>query len=66
MIAEARTVLTRSIYNDLLPAWYGTPWDFNGTSEVPQQGKIACGYFVSTILRDAGWKVERVRLAQQA
>jgi hypothetical protein len=66
VIAEARTLLTRSIYNDLLPAWYGTPWDFNGTSEVPQQGKIACGYFVSTILRDAGWKVERVRLAQQA
>lgn len=66
VIAEARTLLTQSIYNDLFPAWYGTPWDFNGTSEVPQQGKIACGYFVSTILRDAGWKVERVRLAQQA
>jgi hypothetical protein len=33
---------------------------------VPQQGKIACGYFVSTVLRDAGWKVQRVRLAQQA
>src|SRR6185503_11864345 len=24
------------------------------------------GYFVSTVLRDAGWRVERVRLAQQA
>jgi hypothetical protein len=33
---------------------------------VPRQGKIACGYFVSTILRDAGWKVQRSRLAQQA
>ena len=66
VIAEARTLLTRSIYDDLFPAWYGTPWDFNGTSQVPQQGKIACGYFVSTVLRDAGWKVERVRLAQQA
>ncbi|HET8783882.1 MAG TPA: hypothetical protein VFM63_15820 [Pyrinomonadaceae bacterium] len=66
VIAEARTLLTRSIYDDLFPAWYGTPWDFNGTSEIPQQGKIACGYFVSTVLRDAGWKVERVRLAQQA
>lgn len=66
VIAEARTVITRSIYDDLFPAWYGTPWDFNGTSEVPQQGKIACGYFVSTILRDAGLKVKRVRLAQQA
>ena len=66
LIAEARALLTRSIYDDLFPAWYGTPWDFNGTSEVPRQGKIACGYFVSTVLRDAGWKVERVGLAQQA
>lgn len=66
LIAEARTILTRSIYDDLFPAWYGTPWDFNGTSQTPQQGKIACGYFVSTVIRDAGWKVERVRLAQQA
>ena len=65
-LAEARTLLTKSIYDDLFPAWYGTGWDFNGTSEVPQQGKIACGYFVSTVLRDAGLKVERVRLAQQA
>lgn len=66
LITEARTLITESIYNDLFPAWYGTAWDFNGTSETPQQGKIACGYFVSTVLRDAGWKVERVRLAQQA
>lgn len=66
IIREARAVITRSIYDDLFPAWYGTPWDFNGTSEIPRQGKIACGYFVSTILRDAGLKVKRVRLAQQA
>ena len=66
VINEARAVLTQSIYDELFPAWYGTAWDFNGTSETPQQGKIACGYFVSTVLRDAGWKVERVRLAQQA
>ena len=66
LINEARTILTRSIYDQLFPAWYGTAWDFNGTTETPQQGKIACGYFVSTVLRDAGWKVERVRLAQQA
>ena len=66
LITEARTLITQSVYYDLFPAWYGTAWDFNGTSETPQQGKIACGYFVSTVLRDAGWKVERVRLAQQA
>lgn len=66
LLAEARTFVTRSIYSEIFPSWYGTAWDFNGTTEVPQQGKIACGYFVSTVLRDAGWKVQRARLAQQA
>ena len=66
LIAEARMVLTRTIYSDLFPSWYGTAWDFNGTTEIPRQGKIACGYFVSTVLRDAGLKVERAQLAQQA
>jgi hypothetical protein len=66
VMAQARTFVTRSIYTEIFPSWYGTAWDFNGTTEVPQQGKIACGYFVSTVLRDAGWKVQRARLAQQA
>ena len=63
---RARETLTQSISAEIFPFWYGTPWDFNGTTEVPQQGKIACGYFVSTVLRDSGWRVQRVRLAQQA
>ena len=49
----------------LMRCWLGTPWDFNGTAQIPGEGKIACGYFVSTIMRDAGFHVERVRLAQQ-
>jgi hypothetical protein len=65
VIDRARNLITRSIVDDLFPFWYGTDWDFNGVTETPNQGKIACGYFVSTLLRDAGWKVERVRLAQQ-
>lgn len=51
---------------DLFPYWYGTTWSFNGTTEVPQQGSIACGYFVTTLLRDAGLNINRVKLAQQA
>jgi hypothetical protein len=66
VVAQARNIVTGSIYQEIFPSWYGTPWDFNGTTEVPQQGKIACGYFVTTVLRDAGWRVQRVRLAQQA
>jgi len=66
IVAQARGVVIRSIYTEIFPSWYGTGWDFNGTTEVPRQGKIACGYFVSTVLRDAGWRVQRARLAQQA
>lgn len=66
VIDRARKVITQSIVNDLFPFWYGTDWDFSGVTETPNRGKIACGYFVSTLLRDAGWKVERARLAQQA
>lgn len=66
VIDRARKVITQSIVNDLFTFWYGTEWAFSGVTETPKQGKIACGYFVSTLLRDAGWKVERARLAQQA
>jgi hypothetical protein len=66
LMTQARTLVSRSVYTELFPYWYGTPWDFNGTTEVPKQGKIACGYFVTTVLRDAGWRVQRARLAQQA
>lgn len=47
----------------MFPFWYGTGWDYNGTTEIPGQGSIACGYFVTTVLRDAGVKLERVKLA---
>src|SRR2546429_7045322 len=50
VMAQARTFVTRSIYTEIFPSWYGTAWDFYGTTEVPQQGKIACGYFVTTVL----------------
>ena len=52
------------LVDSLLPCWYGTRWDFNGTTEVPGKGMIACGYFVTTTLRDAGMKINRVKLAQ--
>jgi hypothetical protein len=46
--------------------WYGTDWDFNGTSQVPGEGSIACGYFVTTLLRDMGIKLNRVKEACSA
>lgn len=62
----ARQHLYSAITARLFPFWYGTPWDFNGTTATPQKGKIACGYFVTTLLRDAGFNLERSKLAQQS
>lgn len=66
VLREAREAARNAIVQEVFPPWYGTRWDFYGTSQVPGEGTIACGYFVSTVLRDAGFKVERIRLAQQA
>lgn len=54
------------IVKDIIPYWYGTPWEFYGTTEKPKQGGIACGYFVTTILKHAGYNIEKNKLAQQA
>jgi len=66
VLVSARAALHSGIVEHLIPPWYGTEWAFYGTSQTPGKGEIACGYFVSTVLRDAGLRVERVRLAQQA
>ena len=58
--------LVNYITDSLLSCWYGTPWDFNGTTELPGDGNIACGYFVTTVLRDAGYSIDRIKMAQCA
>jgi len=65
-LRQARGVFEDAIVEQLAPRWRGTHWAYAGTSQVPKEGAIACGYYVSTLLRDAGLKVERVKLAQQA
>ena len=65
-IDNARNVAIKTIVEDLLPAWYGTPWAMNGTATHPGDEPIACGYFVSTLLRDAGFSLHRVRFGQAA
>ena len=66
VLDDARGEIGALIVDDIIPAWYGTKWDFNGTSQTPGKGEIACGYFVSTVLRDAGFRVQRIKLAQQS
>lgn len=59
----SKKYLIQLIGNDLYSYWKGTPWDFNGATTTPQKGKIACGYFVTTLLKDAGVNLNRFKLA---
>lgn len=61
----AKETLEDCIVNKLIPHWYGTPWDFNGYTHIPNNGFIACGYFVSTVLLHSGFSLNRYTLAQQ-
>lgn len=66
IIDSARTYLFDRITLEILPAWYGTAWDFNGTTRIPGKGTIACGYFVNTVLQDAGFRLPRIKWSQMA
>lgn len=63
---KASSDLLEKITHDFFDQWQGTEWDFNGTTRTPRKGKIACGYFITTVLSDAGFKIPRVKWAQQA
>lgn len=66
IVETARTYVRTVLVESIFPTWYGTPWDFNGTTQIPGSGVIACGYFVTTTLRDAGFTLPRIRWAQLA
>jgi len=65
ILAQSKSIIEVSLLNQIIPTWYGTPWDFEGYTATPQKGKIACGYFVSTTLLHAGFKLNRYTLAQK-
>ena len=65
-IDSIKTEFTNHLVDRIIPHWYGTPWSFEGHTDVPNQGKIACGYFISTTLRDMGIKLNRYKLAQKS
>ena len=65
IIKECREYVYKLITDKLAPAWIGTTWGFNGTSKTPGKGKISCGVFVTTVLGDAGFHVDRIKMAQQ-
>ncbi|MNJ83227.1 hypothetical protein D3C87_06430 [compost metagenome] len=66
VLEKAESYLLTTITHDFFDQWAGTEWDFNGTTRTPRKGKIACGYFITTVLSDAGFKIPRVKWAQQA
>lgn len=66
LVKKAGKYIFKMITGEIYDAWYGTPWDFDGITTIPGSGKIACGYYVTTVLRDAGFQIPRVKWAQQA
>ena len=64
VLAETAGTLRKRL-PELMNVWKGTRYSYNGTTTVPKTGKIACGYFVSTILLHAGFGVDRVDMARQ-
>ena len=58
-------LFTNLLTEQIIPHWLGTPWSFEGHTSVPGSGEIACGYFVSTTLKDIGFNLDRYKFAQQ-
>lgn len=65
ILNDTKKYIYKVITSRMFPFWYGTEWDYNGITEKPKTGKIACGYLISTIMKHAGFMVERYKLAQQ-
>lgn len=63
---EINDYLFEQLDKEMYYYWKDTKWDFNGVTQIPKDGSIACGYFVTTVLRDFGFNIQRVRLAQAA
>ena len=66
ILALARREVLNTITAELAPAWYGTPWRYSGRTDRPRDDAIACGTFVATLLRDAGFRLNRIALGRLA
>lgn len=64
-LIDTRIQLETYIADSLVPFWLGTKWDYNGITQQPFEGEIACGYFVNTILQHIGFDFNRIRLSQK-
>lgn len=66
ILEKTAKYLYQNLTDSIIPYWYGTPWDYNGVTQKPGKGKIACGYFVFTLMKDAGFKLPRIKMSQAA
>jgi hypothetical protein len=64
IIGQVRNYLNEILTTKIFPAWYGTPWSFNGNAQYPFKGSIACGSFVENVLKNVGFQVDR-RMSSQ-
>lgn len=64
VVAESRELL-EAVLPEMMRCWLGTKWAYEGITEQPGDGEIACGYYVSTVMRDAGFNLHRFKLARQ-
>ncbi len=55
VIKLSRDYIFDKIANEIFVYWFGTPSNFYGQTRIPRQGTIACGYFVTGVLSDAGF-----------
>ncbi|WP_339705381.1 hypothetical protein [uncultured Kriegella sp.] len=65
-IDSVKRTFGKHLTDQIIPYWYGTGWSFSGHTAVPKKGKIACGYFISTTLKDMGLNLNRYKLAQKS
>ena len=66
ILDKARQYIYFTLKDHVIPFWYHTEWDFNGTTETPRKGVIACGYFVTTVLRHSGFHLDKYVLSRKA
>jgi hypothetical protein len=64
VLNKGRDLFLSGLTRNLFPAWYGTRWEFYGYGDTPRVNPIACGYFVSILLRDIGANVDINKLAE--
>ncbi len=63
--SELGVFIQGSLCEIVFPQWYGTVWDYNGYTNTPKNGVIACGYFVSTTLKHFGFNLNRYDVAKK-